>query len=119
MTYMPRPKSNPDFKQRRAANEAFDGEIVPCQWRGSGSAGDQRQVAEWTGRPCSVAINSYPRHELFVITAGEVEIENADGTIRLLKPGDACFIPYGWKGIWRTLKPSKKTYITLDACNLG
>ena len=48
-----------------------------------------------------------PYHEIAVIIEGEVEIEEAGGTVHRAGPGDVLITPKGSKTTWRALSPVK------------
>jgi uncharacterized cupin superfamily protein len=47
-------------------------------------------------------------HEIAVIIEGEVEIEEEDGTVHRVGPGDVLITPRGSRATWRALSPVKK-----------
>lgn len=49
-----------------------------------------------------------PYHEIAVIIEGEVEIEEPDGTVHRVGPGDVLITPKGSRATWRALTPVKK-----------
>ena len=49
--------------------------------------------------------------ELCVITEGSAEIEDAQGSKTLVKPGDAFIIPQGSRTVWRIEEYVKKYYL--------
>ncbi len=51
-----------------------------------------------------------PYHEIAVIVEGEVEIEEPDGTVHRVGPGDVLITPKGSRATWRALTPVKKLW---------
>jgi uncharacterized cupin superfamily protein len=49
-----------------------------------------------------------PYHEIAVIIEGEVEIQEPDGTVHRVGPGDVLITPKGSKATWKALSPVKK-----------
>jgi uncharacterized cupin superfamily protein len=49
-----------------------------------------------------------PYHEIAVIVEGEVEIVEADGTIRHAGPGDVLITPKGSTATWKARSPVRK-----------
>lgn len=64
----------------------------------------------WVGQPGSMRSDAYPCDEVFVVLEGSVRLESADGTSLEVEPGQTCFLPQGWQGIWHTVTPTRKTY---------
>lgn len=64
----------------------------------------------WTGEPGAMRSDGYPYDEVFVVTEGRVCLESSDGSSLQLDAGQTGYIPAGWKGVWHTLTPAKKTY---------
>ncbi len=52
--------------------------------------------------------------ELFTILDGEVEIAEDGGAPQRFGPGDTVIVKPGFQGIWRTLHPVKKSFVTLE-----
>lgn len=65
----------------------------------------------WSGEPGAMASDSYPYDEIFVVTEGAVRLDSADGSVLEVNSGQTGLIPAGWRGVWHTLAPTKKTYI--------
>jgi uncharacterized cupin superfamily protein len=61
----------------------------------------------------TLSVASYPHHEIFQIKSGLVELEDADGTVRCISPGQGAYLPKGWTGVWRTIEPTHKAYVIL------
>ena len=61
------------------------------------------------------SVASYPQYEAFQIRLGVVELEDADGTVRRIGPGQGAYLPRGWAGVWRTIEPTDMTYVILKA----
>lgn len=49
-----------------------------------------------------------PYHEIAVIIEGEVEIQEPDGTVHRVGPGDVLITPKGSEATWKALSPVKK-----------
>lgn len=64
----------------------------------------------WAGQPGSMRADGYPHDEVFVLVAGLVRLDSVDGSSLEVRPGETCFIPRGWTGVWNTIVESKKTY---------
>ncbi|KRC61210.1 hypothetical protein ASE14_09800 [Agromyces sp. Root81] len=65
----------------------------------------------WLGQPGSVACHGYPHDEVFVVAEGLIRLESLDGTSLDVEPGQSCFVPRGWRGVWHTVSPTRKTYV--------
>lgn len=64
----------------------------------------------WVGQPGSIRADGYPHDEVFVLITGLVRLDSADGSSLEVRPGETCFIPCGWTGVWTTVVEAKKTY---------
>ena len=64
----------------------------------------------WVGQPGSIRSDGYPHDEVFVLIAGVVRLDSADGSSLEVRAGDTCFLPCGWTGVWNTIVEAKKTY---------
>lgn len=64
----------------------------------------------WVGQPGGMRTDGYPHDEVFVVLDGVVHLESADGTTLEVQAGDTCFMPLGWRGVWRTIAPTRKAY---------
>ncbi len=76
---------------------------------------DSTQIGSWQGEVGWVRIDSWPYDELCVMTKGSVELEDRAGSVRRFNAGDIFFVPQGFAGIWRTLEPSEKVFVTIGA----
>lgn len=54
---------------------------------------------------------SYPYNELMILLSGRVEIEDLEGSVVTLEPGDAFIMHKGFAGTWRQLEPMVKYYL--------
>lgn len=52
--------------------------------------------------------------EYFYILEGEVEITESGENPKIYKAGDLVVVEPNFRGIWRTLKPIKKHYFSID-----
>jgi uncharacterized protein len=57
----------------------------------------------------------YTEHEFCVLLAGRVRITERGGHTEEYGMGDGFVIPAGFKGVWETLKPVRKWYVTFEA----
>lgn len=63
----------------------------------------------WSSKPGRSDMN-YLKNEMCVLLEGEVRITGEDGTVELFQAGDTFVIPRGFKGVWETLKPTRKFF---------
>lgn len=64
----------------------------------------------WVGQPGSMRSEAYPYDEVFVLIDGLVRLDSENGSSLVVRPGQTCFMPEGWRGVWNTLVPTRKTY---------
>jgi uncharacterized cupin superfamily protein len=63
--------------------------------------------------PSDTMVESYPEDEFCYFLSGSVKLTSADGTVLVLKAGEAMALPKGWKGRWTT-KGYTKYYVVYD-----
>ena len=73
-------------------------------------AGKLVNLGIWVGQPGAIAVHGYPVDEFFTVLEGHLRLENEDGSAIEVGPGEAAIVPQGWKGVWRTLKVTLKTF---------
>ncbi|HET9722472.1 MAG TPA: cupin domain-containing protein [Actinomycetota bacterium] len=71
-------------------------------------SGDRRFSFGIWRRAAETGPMELPYHEIAVIIEGEVEIEEPDGTVHRVGPGDVLITPKGSTATWRALTPVKK-----------
>ncbi|HEU4355564.1 MAG TPA: cupin domain-containing protein [Actinomycetota bacterium] len=71
-------------------------------------SGDERFSFGIWRRAAETGPMELPYHEIAVIIEGDVEIEEADGTVHRVGPGDVLITPKGSTATWRALTPVKK-----------
>ena len=69
----------------------------------------------WKGQPGAMTVRPRPHHEIFTVLSGLIQLEDSDGNVRSVGPGEGDYIPKGWSGIWRTVEFSQKTYVLLKS----
>ena len=68
----------------------------------------------WEGEPGWVRIDNWPYHEVCVVLAGRVAVEDADGERVEFGAGEAFVVPRGFEGVWHTLESTKKVFVGVD-----
>lgn len=84
-------------------------------WNGVDLGGGVLLCGQWIGQAGELIVRPRQHHEMFTVVTGLIELEGEDGTVTKVGPGQAGFIPKGWKGIWRTVEETQKTYMLLKA----
>lgn len=69
----------------------------------------------WVGQPGAINVPAYPSDEVFTVISGAIELAPANGPALRIGAGESCLIRRGWSGVWRTLEPTRKCYVTFDA----
>jgi uncharacterized cupin superfamily protein len=59
-------------------------------------------------------IDSYPEDEFCYFLSGKVKLTSADGTVLIVKAGEAVALHKGWKGRWTT-QGYTKYYVVYDS----
>lgn len=64
--------------------------------------------AIWECTPGEFASRRVGLNELCLFLAGSLEVEDSDGSVRVLSPGDVLILQDGWSGTWRILETVRK-----------
>lgn len=78
-----------------------------------GVSGDLR-AGVWVGQPGRINVPFYPSDEIFTVISGGVSLHDAAGSRLDIGPGESCFVPKGWVGIWETRGITRKYFMV---CN--
>jgi uncharacterized cupin superfamily protein len=73
----------------------------------------------WEGEPGWVRIDRWPYNEVCVILEGSVAIADEAGTEVVFGSGEAFLVPAGFRGVWRTVEPTRKIFVGLMADRVG
>ena len=63
----------------------------------------------WSSKPGKSDMN-WQKNEMCVLLEGEVHITDAEGRVEKFVAGDTFVVPKGFKGVWETVKPTKKIF---------
>lgn len=66
----------------------------------------------WEGEPGIIDIQGYPFDEVFTVLTGKIEVTNEDGSQFTVEPGQTCVLRKGWKGLFHTVEPTRKVFVT-------
>lgn len=109
---------DPSIRVLKAAEQdGMDWEVIPTEPQDPNPpgeevvgfrSGDERFSFGIWRRGAETGPMELPYHEIAVIIEGEVEIEEPDGTVHRVGPGDVLITPKGSKATWRALSPVKK-----------
>lgn len=69
------------------------------------------EIGVWECTPGRFTANREAAAEFCHFLNGRIEMYHADGTKKLLGPGDALMLPRGWKGEWNILEQTRKIYV--------
>jgi uncharacterized cupin superfamily protein len=70
----------------------------------------------WTCEPGKWRIAMGPReHELFTVLEGYCRVQGDGGTMQEAGPGEAIYIPAGFKGTFEVIQKVTKTYAIVEA----
>jgi uncharacterized cupin superfamily protein len=72
----------------------------------------------WRSEPGHWRIEMGPgEHELFTVLTGRCRVESDDGVHQNAGPGEAIFMPAGFRGSFRVLETVTKTYAIVSSPN--
>jgi uncharacterized cupin superfamily protein len=78
--------------------------------------GSRLYCGVWRCEPGHWRIEMAPgEHELFTVLAGRCRVHAADGSFQAAGPGEAIFIPPGFRGSFEVLETVTKTYAIVTA----
>ncbi|GIK98675.1 MAG: cupin [Alphaproteobacteria bacterium] len=69
------------------------------------------EIGVWECTPGRFTADREAAAEFCHFLEGRIEMCHADGTKKILGPGDALMLPRGWKGEWNILEPTRKIYV--------
>lgn len=79
-------------------------------------AGSRLYCGVWRCEPGHWRIEMAPgEHELFTVLQGRCRVHSAAGGFEEAGPGEALFLPAGFKGSFEVLEPLTKTYAIVAA----
>lgn len=53
--------------------------------------------------------------EFFHLLSGEIALTSVEGTVTVLKPGDSCVIPPGFRGTFDVRATARKIYVIVES----
>lgn len=81
-----------------------------------GVGGARLYAGVWRCEPGHWRIEMGPHeHELFTVLEGRCRVHALDGIVREAGPGEAVFIPGGFRGSFEVLETVTKTYAIVEA----
>ena len=105
------------------ADDALEWKVIPVEPGDSNEPGEETVVFRsgdemfsfglWKRVPEEGPMEP-PYREIAVIIEGEVEIEEAGGTVHRAGPGDVLITPKDSKATWRALSPVKKFWAVYE-----
>lgn len=84
-------------------------------WQCASFQGGNVTAGVWNGEPGKLKVRPRAHHEIFCVNEGLVELQETNGEILRVGPGESAYIPMGWQGIWNTVKPTAKHYVLIAA----
>lgn len=94
------------------AERILEGAPVFTSWDSAASA---ISTGIWCSSPgAQTMARDAQTWEHFHILEGEVELCDAEGHCERFGPGDSVTVPPNFKGVWRTLKAVRKSYVTIS-----
>ncbi len=72
------------------------------------------RVGIWEATAYSEKIDKYAADEIMFVLEGSVTIIGEDGDENTFGPGDCCFMPRGFSGVWKQSETMEKLHMTVD-----
>jgi len=69
-------------------------------WVMDKEGGDGLSAGVYAGKASVAKIDSYATDEFMLVLKGRISLRSDSGNVTRLGPGDAVFVPKGWKGTW-------------------
>lgn len=75
------------------------------------SADGRFRTGIWSGERGAYRLEfGAAKHEFFILLAGHVRLTPDDGPATDYRPGDACVVPAGFRGVFEILEDARKHY---------
>ena len=66
----------------------------------------------WASEPGILKVRNYPVDEVFTVLSGRIDVTNEDGSVISVGPGQSCLLRKGWTGLFHTVEPTRKCFVT-------
>ena len=78
------------------------------------NSGGSVSTGIWTAEVGTLIVSSYPVDEVFTVLSGKIEVVNEDESVVHVGVGQSCLLRKGWSGLFRTVEPTRKCFVTID-----